>query len=94
MFSSAQEIHAAGPGLFGESVSIDSCGAPAAGGSCSGGDDATDMNRSAYCEHAGTSVMLLTDRLGYASVGTISQGAIENPDSLEFRSSADGSGLG
>jgi hypothetical protein len=94
LFSTAQEMRAAGHGTYQESVSINSCGAPGGDGSCQAPDNTTGLDRSAYCEHAGASVVLMTDSLHYSSVGTISQGNIENQDSLVFRSSADGSGSG
>ncbi|HTY15178.1 MAG TPA: hypothetical protein VMC42_05675 [Methanoregulaceae archaeon] len=93
-FSTSQEIHAPGPCFYEESISIDSCGLPGGGVSCAASGNTSDLNRSAYCEHAGVSVMLMTGGLGYISTGTVAQGAIEHPDSLSFLSSAEGSGSG
>jgi hypothetical protein len=93
-FSTGQEIHTTGPGFYEESVSIDSCGSPGGEVSCAASGNTSNLNRSAYCEHAGFSVMLMTGDLGYVSMGTIAQGAMEDPDSLSFRSSAEGSGSG
>jgi hypothetical protein len=93
-FSTAQEIRAEGPGLYQESMFVNSCGAPGGNVSCQAPGTTTVLNRSAYCEHAGAKVILMTDSLGYSSAGVVSQGAIENPDSLVFRSSAKGSGTG
>jgi hypothetical protein len=93
-FSTAQHIRADGPGLYEESMFVNSCGAPGGGVSCQAPGTTTGLNRSAYCEHAGAKVILMTDGLHYSSAGDVSQGAVENPDSLVFRSSAKGSGIG
>jgi hypothetical protein len=93
-FSTAQEMRADGSGTYQESVFINSCGAPGNDVSCSAAGNTTSLNRSAYCEHAGAKVILMTDSLHYSSGGGVSQGAVENPDSLVFRSSAEGSGSG
>jgi hypothetical protein len=93
-FTTCQEIQAAGPGLYQESISVDSCGSSGGGVSCAASDTMTSLNRSAYCEHSVVSVVLITNGLHYSSEGAVSQGAVENPDSLAFRSSAEGSGSG
>ncbi len=92
-FSTRQEIRASGPGSYQESISIDSCSSPGGGVSCAAGN-ISDLNRSAYCEHAGAAMRLMTGNLRYVSSGSIAQGAIEEPDSLAFWSSAEGLGTG
>jgi len=96
-FSTAQQVDSEGPGILSESLMVYSCGSPAAGVTC--GSDSLDaeganFSKSAYCEYAGVSTMFMTDSLNYHSVGGISQGDTELPDSLMMDVSSVGNGYG
>jgi hypothetical protein len=96
-FSTGQQVNTAAPGILTESISVDSCGSPAGGVSCGSAavdPEGANLTRSAYCEHAGMRVLLLTDKLHYRSAGTISQGAIEVPDSMVMEITGKGIGSG
>jgi hypothetical protein len=96
-FSTDQQVESQGPGILSESLMVYSVGSPAAGVTC--GSDLLDveganLTRSAYCEHASVSGLYLTDALNYHSVGGISQGDTEQPDSLAMDVSSFGNGYG
>lgn len=96
-FSTVQQVKTAAPGILTESISVDSCGSPAGGISCGYAApdlEAENLTRSAYCEHAGMTALLLTSDLTYRSAGSISQGAIDVPDSLGMEINSNGIGSG
>lgn len=96
-FSTAQQVGSRGPGILSESLMVYSVGSPAAGVTC-GADsldvDGANFSKSAYCEYAGVSTMFMTDVLNYHSVGGISQGDTEQPDSLAMDVLSTGNGYG
>ena len=96
-FLTSQQVDSQGPGILSESLMVYSCGSPAAGVTC-GSDsldaDGANFTRSAYCEYAGASTMFMTDALNYHSVGDISQGDTEQPDSMSMDVSSRGNGYG
>jgi hypothetical protein len=84
-FSQDQQVISEGPGILEESLSVDSCRSSASGVSCGPvetGETGSNLTRSAYCEHVGTTAMFLADSLHYRSQGAISQGSLEVPDSF------------
>ena len=96
-FSTGQQVDNQGLGILSESLTVYSCGSPAAGVTC--GSDSLDaeganLTRSAYCEYASMSGMFMTDSLAYQSAGAISQGDTEMPDSLAMDVSSAGNGYG
>ncbi len=96
-FSTAQQVDSQGPGILSESLMVNSCGSPSSGVTC--GSDSLDaegsnLTRQAYCEYAGVSTMFMTDALNYYSVGGISQGDTEQPDSMAMDISSSGNGYG
>lgn len=96
-FSTGQQVDSQGPGILSESLMVNSCGSPSSGVTC--GSDSLDaegsnLTRQAYCEYAGVSTMFMTDALNYHSVGGISQGDTELPDSLAMDVSSSGNGYG
>ena len=96
-FSTGQQVDSQGLGILSESLMVNSCGSPAAGVTC-GSDsldaDGTNISKSAYCEYAGASTMFMMDALNYHSVGGISQGDTEQPDSMAMDVSSAGNGYG
>ncbi len=96
-FSTGQQVDNHGPGILTESLMVYSCGSPSSGVVC--GSDLLDaegdnLTRQAYCEYAGASTLFMTDALNYHSAGGISQGDIEQPDSLVMDVSSAGNGYG
>jgi hypothetical protein len=96
-FSTGQQVDSQAPGILSESLMVYSCGSPSSGLSC--GSDSLDveganLTRQAYCEYAGASTMFMTDSLNYHSVGGISQGDTDLPDSLAMDVSSLGNGYG
>ena len=96
-FSTTHQVDSQGPGILTESLMVYSVGSPSAGVTC--GADSLDaeganFSKSAYCELAGVSTMFMTDSLNYHSVGGISQGDTEQPDSLAMDISSTGRGYG
>jgi len=96
-FSTGQQMDSRGPGILTESLMVYSVGSPSAGVTC-GADslnaEGANFTRQAYCEYAGASTMFMTDSLSYHSVGGISQGDTELPDSLAMDVSSSGNGYG
>ncbi len=96
-FSTGQQVDSQGPGILTEALIVYSVGSPSTGVTC-GSDslnvDGANFSKSAYCEYAGTSTMFMTDALNYHSVGGISQGDTELPDSLAMDISSSGNGYG
>ena len=96
-FSTGQQVDSQGPGILSESLMVYSVGSPAAGVTC-GSDsldvDGANLTKSAYCEYAGVSAIFMTNTLDYHSVGGISQGDTDQPDSLAMDVSSVGNGYG
>ena len=96
-FNTVSQVKSTGPGFYEESMMLHSAGAAASGVTC--GEDSLDgdganFSKSAYCEYSGTSTMFMTDSLNYHSVGGISQGDTELPDSLAMDVSSVRNGYG
>ena len=96
-FSTGQHVDNEAPGILTESLTVYSVGSPSAGVTC--GSDSLDaeganLTRTAYCEYARASTMFMTNAMNYHSVGGISQGDIEEPDSLAMDVSSSGNGYG
>jgi hypothetical protein len=96
-FSTGQRVDSQGPGILTESLMVYSVGSPSTGVTC-GSDsldlEGTNLTRQAYCEYARVSTLLMTNAMNYQSVGGISQGDIEKPDSLAMDVSSSGNGYG
>ncbi len=96
-FATDQQVDSQGSGIFSEGLSVYSVGSPASGVTC--GSDSLDaeganLTRTAYCEYASVYGQFITNRLGYHSSGSISQGDTERPDSMMMQIDASGHGSG
>ncbi|MEI6293842.1 MAG: hypothetical protein WCP36_09165 [Methanomicrobiales archaeon] len=96
-FDTMSQVQSSGPGLYDESMMLNSAGAPAAGVTCGAGSlDAEGANFTAtpYYETVITESMFMTDELAYRSIGSIGQADPEIPDMVTFTAVGSGSGMG
>ena len=96
-FNTVSQVQSTGPGIYEESMMLNSCGSAASGVTC-GVDslDAEGANFTAtpYCETVITRSLFMADDLAYRSVGSVDQADLEMPDSFAFTAIGSGSGTG
>jgi hypothetical protein len=96
-FGTVSQVKSTGPGIYGESMMLNSCGSAAAGVTCGAGSlDAEGANVTAtpYCETVVARSLFMADDLSYRSVGSVDQADLEMPDSFSFTVIGSGSGTG
>lgn len=97
-FGSENALDSEGPGIYGESHWVDSCGSGASGVDCASGDelnrDGANFTATPYCERLVTTSSFMADSLTYRSSGEVVQADSELPDSLTLTTNSTGNGTG
>jgi hypothetical protein len=97
-FDTMSQVQSSGPGLYEESMMLNSAGAAASSGVTCGAEslDEVGANFTAtpFCETVITESLFMTNDLSYRSVGSIAQADLEIPDTVSFTAIGSGSGMG